>query len=343
MKSALFSTIGLFLTSLILPTFGYSLRGQDVSHSFLANNTFFFDYANMQDIVVFGDDLSAANTNYKNMKYDTKINGGRNWATKLIDIPDHKVWLWDYAHNGAVVDFNIVPRDQENTSFGTQFDKFSNSLYGTKSLRLWASRSTLFAIWFGTNDLVYMNRNQGVASNDVINNIMTSKFQKVQELYEHGARNFLFIYVPTIEKSPLNKDDSLYFGYTDATNYNTQVKNNARDFSISHPDCNVLVYDAYMEFNYIMDNKGKFGIENISDSCENSGDKCDKKTNYFWYNNLYPTYRVQEAVGQDIHEFLTSRQVNVYDAQLQSGASTFTFKSLFLWNAILFLSLFFLF
>ena len=33
-----------------------------------------------------------------------KINGGKNWALKLIDIPDHKYWLWDYAHNGAVVD-----------------------------------------------------------------------------------------------------------------------------------------------------------------------------------------------------------------------------------------------
>jgi len=342
MKSALFSTLGLLL-SVILPAYAASLKGQYISQSYLANNTFYFDYLNMQDLVVFGDDLSSTNTNYKNLKYDSKIFGGKNWALKLVDIPDHKVWLWNYAHDGAVVDNKLVARDEADTSFVTQYDKFTETLYGKDTLRTWASRTTLFAIWFGTNDILYMNRSQGISSNDVIDNILSTKFQKVQDLYEHGARHFLFIYVPTIEKSPLNKDNSLYFGYADTTYYNTKVKNFASNFASTHPDVNVLVYDAYMEFNYIMDHKDEFGIENITDSCEDTGSKCDKKdSTYFWHDKIRPSVRVQEAVAQDIHEFLTSRQVTVYDEQYNTSGAV-SYRTLLFWNAIFVLLSFLLF
>jgi len=55
MKNTLISTLSLLLTSLyVLPSYGSSLRGQDISHAYLTNSTFVFDYANMQDLVVFG-------------------------------------------------------------------------------------------------------------------------------------------------------------------------------------------------------------------------------------------------------------------------------------------------
>ncbi|OUM56137.1 carbohydrate esterase family 16 protein [Piromyces sp. E2] len=320
MKSALFSTIGLLL-SVILPTYAASLKGQYISQSYLANNTFYFDYSKMQDLM--------------------KINGGKNWALKLVDIPDHKVWLWDYAHNGAVVDTDLVARDDKDASFITQYDKFVESLYGKKALRTWASKTSLFAIWFGSNDIIYMNRSQGTSSTDVIDNILSTKFQKVQELYEHGARHFLFIYVPAIERSPLNKDNSLYFANADTTYYNNKVKTFASNFASTHPDTNVLVYDAYMEYNYIMDHKDEFGIENIADSCEDTGSKCDDKdSTFFWHDKIRPSVRVQEAVAQDIHEFLTSRQVNVRDEQFSGATSV---KSFLFWNAILVLFSFLLF
>ncbi|ORX47856.1 hypothetical protein BCR36DRAFT_330000 [Piromyces finnis] len=345
MKSILISTIGL-LFSLVAPTYGASLKGQYISHSFLANNTFYFDYAKMQDLVVFGDDLSSTNTNYKNMKYDSKINGGKNWALKLADIPDHKVWLWNYAHNGAVVDFNLVGRDESDTSFLTQCDKFTETLYGKDALRNWASRTTLFAIWFGTNDLIYMNRPEGVSSTEVIDNIISTKFQKMQDLYDHGARHFLIIYVPAIEKSPLNKSNALSFGESDATYYNAKINDYSSNFSSTHPDTNILIYDADMEFKYIMENKGEFGIENITDSCEDTSSDCDNKdSTFFWSNNIQPSVRVQEALAQDIHEFLTSRQVTVIDEQYatESSASSINYRTFLFWNAIIVLLSFFLF
>jgi len=183
-----------------------------------------------------------------------------------------------------------------------------------------------------------MNRNESIPSSDVIDNIMNVKFEKVQGLYDHGARHYLFINVPQIEKFPLNKNNSLYFGNSDIPYYNDKVKSFAINFANTHPDCNVLIYDAYTEFNYIMDNMKDFGIENISDSCRGSGEQCEKNTKYFWYNDIQPSYRVQEALGQDIHEFLVSRQVTVNDSKLDSSATTTSIKMLLLWNAILFLT-----
>ena len=54
MKIIIFCFIGFFFSTLILPVLSESLKGQFVSQSYLANNTFYFDYAKMRDIVVFG-------------------------------------------------------------------------------------------------------------------------------------------------------------------------------------------------------------------------------------------------------------------------------------------------
>jgi phospholipase/lecithinase/hemolysin len=171
-------------------------------------------------------------------------------------------------------------------------------------------------------------------------------FQKVNDLYEHGARHFLFIYVPTIENAPLNKNNSLNFTSSDTTYFNIQVKNNGRDFFNAHPDTNVLIYDSFMEFQYIMDNKEKFGIDNITDSCENSGNgNCGTSDEtHFWHNDLHPSYRVQEALGSDIHEFLTSKQVTRNLRAQESAAFNLSvnFKSVLLLNAILLLTLLFI-
>ncbi|ORX85699.1 hypothetical protein BCR32DRAFT_216830 [Anaeromyces robustus] len=345
----LYSTLGLLLSSLlVLPALGRTFRGQDVSWAYLTNSTFLFDFDKMQDLVVFGDSYSDVHTNVKNMKYDSEIYGGKNWALKLIDIPDHKVWLWDFAHKGAVVDLQLVPRDEENTSFVTQYNSFVENLYEKNSIRGWSSRTTLFSIWFGTNDIIYMSRSPESSSNGTIDKIIDSKFQTMENLYQHGARHFLLIYVPTIEKAPLNRGNSLYFTYDDTTYYNTQVNNRAKEFSTTHPDCNVLVYDSFMEFNYIMDNKNAFGINNIVDSCVESGaDDCGKDETHFWHNDLHPSHVVQEALGQDIYEFLDSKKVvravpSDVEGNAESGAFTFNLKSLFLWNAIFLLSLLFI-
>jgi len=348
----LYSVLGLF-SLLILPVLGRTFRGQDVSWAYLTNSTFLFDFDKMQDLVVFGDSYSTVNTNLKNMKYDSKIYGGKNWALKLVDIPDHKVWLWDFAHKGAVVDLKLVPRDEENTSFITQYDSFIENLYDKNLVRGWSSKSTLFAIWFGINDIIYMNRSPDSSSNSTIDTIINTKFQKIEDLYKHGARHFLVIYVPTIEKSPLNRGNSLSFTNPDTTYYNTQVNNHAKEFAATHPDSNVLVYDAYMEFNYIMDNRNAFGINNIVDSCVDSGaDDCGKDETHFWHNDLHPSHVVQEALGQDIYEFLDSKKVvrdiptdvegKIEGNAEASGAFTFNLKSLFLWNAIIILSLLFI-
>ncbi|KAG4107650.1 hypothetical protein H8356DRAFT_1623987 [Neocallimastix lanati (nom. inval.)] len=347
MKNTLISTLSLLLTSLyVLPSYGSSLRGQDISHAYLTNSTFVFDYANMQDLVVFGDAYSDVNLNLDNMKYDDKINGGKNWALKLVDIPDHKYWLWDFARSGAVIDQSIVPRPEEDSNFLSQFSNFYDNLYSKNTVRGWSSRSTLFAIWFGTNDIIYMNRNQGNSTNEILDSIVDSLFQKADILYNHGARHFLFIYVPTIERSPLGKNGSLNFTNSDITYFNTQVKNHGRDFFNTYPDINVLIYDAYMEFQYIMDNKEKYGIDNINDSCENSGNSNCGTTdeNFFWHNDIRPSYRVHEALGRDIHDFLSSKQVT-RDLRYKDSAAfnlKINFKSLLLCNAIILLTLLFL-
>lgn len=237
-----------------------------------------------------------------------------------------------------------VPRSPDDTSFVTQYDSFIDTKYNKN--RDWSSRTTIFAIWFGTNDIIYLNRSQSNStSSETLDNVANAMFQKADDLYNHGARHFLFLYVPTIEKAPLNKDDSLSFATADTTYLNTQIKNLGKEFWNAHQDTNVLIYDTYMEFNYIMDNKEKYGIDNITDSCENSGNSnCGTSDeNFFWHNDIHPSHRVHEVLANDIHNFLTSKQVT-RNLNAESAASNLNIntKSLLLWNAILLLALLFI-
>jgi len=73
----------------------------------------------------------------------------------------------------------------------------------TKPLRTWRPSSTLFTVWLGVNDIaMYYGRNPDPASpRTPLAELFVSYRTRVLELYEAGARNFLFITVPPFDRS----------------------------------------------------------------------------------------------------------------------------------------------
>jgi len=72
-----------------------------------------------------------------------------------------------------------------------------------KPLRAWRPSSTLFTIWLGVNDIaMYYGRNPDPRLPTVpLAQLFVSYRTRVLELYEAGARNFLFITVPPFDRS----------------------------------------------------------------------------------------------------------------------------------------------
>lgn len=75
-----------------------------------------------------------------------------------------------------------------------QTTEFVDNLSPAPSDAPWTADNSLFALWFGVNDIgnSYWLSNE----TEVINAIFDSYFAQAQLLYKAGARNFLFLTCP---------------------------------------------------------------------------------------------------------------------------------------------------
>eukprot|EP00833_Pecoramyces_ruminatium_P002818 jgi/Orpsp1_1/1176850/evm.model.c7180000059258.1 len=249
------------------------------------------------------------------MKYTGEnLSGGKNWPQFLIDM--HPMNMWNFAISGAVVDPKVVDGNAQFTPMTEQYQYFLKNMAQGKKFGNWKGDSSLFAIWFGINDIGSKRRNEGLTSSQIDEKIATSMFNMIEGMYKEGARNFMFIYVPPIEKCPVYSNGMNPNIKTDVPNYNNNLNKYAKNFQASHPDTNVFVYDSYNEFDYIMENKSKYGITNIDSTCGGgfgfgfgwgNGNNCNSDT-YFWKDVIHPTPTVHKPLAEDMNDFLEANE-----------------------------------
>lgn len=299
------------LATIVVSTFGAAKQGKDSSFVYPATTGTPFNYSKITDLIVFGDSYSTSTTDYNTMTYSGfNYSGGKNWELHLAD-DVHKMKLWNYACGGAVVDLTVVNGNAQYTPMTEQYKYFVNNMSAGKKFSSWKGESTLFAVWFGINDLGGKNRWSGLTSSQIDENIMKSMFKMVEGMYTHGGRNFIFFYVPPVEKSPyyVNNGNANVIG-ADIPNYNQALKKYAKAFSEAHSDATVFVYDAYSEFTYIMENKSQYGITILNAYCQNLSNwqwsGCQEPKNYFWADAIHPLYEVHKVLATDLDALFTA-------------------------------------
>jgi phospholipase/lecithinase/hemolysin len=124
--------------------------------------------------------------------------------------------------------------------------------------------------------------------------IVNQYFAQAQKLYNSGARHFLFLTVPPIQKTPLVLAESSSVqsqeGAAVAT-YNSLLKAGVSSFKSKNSGINTWVYDTTTPFNQAISNPTKYGAKDAS--CYNSdGTSC------LWWNNYHP--------GQAIHKLVSA-------------------------------------
>jgi len=236
---------------------------------------------------------------------------------------------YNMGWGGATVDSDLLApyepsvhslKQQISTDFVNGYTGVSP---GAPSAPDWTAANSIFAIWIGINDVQQTyNRTDDAraAMNTKIFNVYTAQ---VNRLYDAGARNFVFINVPPVDRAPVTKAR----GQTAVTEdkaaiavWNGLVRGLALKLKQAHSfQVNAWIYDSNSVFSQVLDNPKSYEqtsiILNTTNYCAAyAGGTPAMDTfikgcgvgvhKYFWLNQLHPTYHIHDVVAQGISNML---------------------------------------
>jgi len=269
---------------------------------------------------VFGDSYTAdfynisAGVNSSDPGYTSS--NGPNWVEFLTSTYNQTaVKTFDLAYGGATIDAALVPPYLYSVlSVVDQVSEFNDYLASKPAGAQWDSANSLFAIWIGINDVGTSVGWTNVTQFQFYGILMDRLFSQVDELYNMGARNFLFLTVPPVDRAPIFLEQgpraAAQMG-TDIANYNTQLTQSVRNFQANYTDLgSVMVFDTQPIFNTLLDEWRTFGFVNVTGYCaayENGTpthtyqvEGCAPVSSYFWLNSLHPLFTVHNILAKAI-------------------------------------------
>ncbi|SPO07522.1 related to cellulose-binding GDSL lipase/acylhydrolase [Cephalotrichum gorgonifer] len=251
---------------------------------------------------------------------------GPNWVGYLTTKYNATANLRTYnlADGGATVDSDLVaPWKPTVRSLVDQVTDGFLPNYGDRSAARWSPETTVFGIWIGIND-VGNSFWSGRESNEVLYAKIFDVYRGlVDDLYGAGARNFVFLNVPAIQRSPLTLgqgEQAIALEIEALEQFNGLVDQLAGDLKAEKKkEVNVWVHDTFKAFTEILDDPASHaqtaGYKNVTGYCEEyqNGtpewdtfiESCGYAVNeYFWLNSLHPTYPAQEVIAEGVAKLL---------------------------------------
>ncbi|KAF8743159.1 PFU (PLAA family ubiquitin binding), partial [Rhizoctonia solani] len=134
-------------------------------------------------------------------------------------------------------------------------------------------------------------------------------FSQVDELYKRGARSFLFLNVPPLERAPLFIEQgatTVKAVMASTDDFNKQLAQRVKQFQKTYKGLGqVTLYDAHKTFNVQLDNANVLGFVNVTgyNTAYQNGTpgstyqiaRSKPVSSYFWLNSLHPTFGVHES------------------------------------------------
>ena len=186
--------------------------------------------------------------------------------------------------------------------------------YGHRNASSWQPDTSLFAIFFGINDInVALEMNE--ATPVIFEKVFASYSSLVSQLYETGARNFLFLNMPPMERAPRG----LTALKPAVASWNLQLGVIASNLSNTYRDTNVFEFDTHDFMTQILDDPETFPrtalYKNTTESCTAYSGIAQEVTffdsscgvplrEYLWLDNIHPTYPTHEAMAVQIAKTL---------------------------------------
>lgn len=180
------------------------------------------------------------------------------------------------------------------------------------------------ATWVGINDLAFVPARAKTleAATLVIQEIVDELFTGQEKLYEAGARNFLFIGVPPVDRSPACKDRFFFLFhaliYSDFvvidrevaqrrevdyfSEWNRVLQQTIRKFVSDHDAVTAIYFSSYKVFTSLLDNPQEYGLP---------PEDVKKYGGAFWIDHLHPTTAVHKIVAEALVNVLSEVKVQV--------------------------------
>lgn len=170
------------------------------------------------------------------------------------------VLTYNLAYGGATIDSALVaPYLPTVSSVAQQIENEFFPTYAAQSpAAAWTSDDTLFAIFDGINDVGNSWRKNTTALNNAIYDVYRGL---VDELYQAGARNFAFLNVPPVDRSPLAMANSVLDQSTehmDILSWNNHLISMAQSLKADKPDVNVFTIDTNKYFTEVLNSPASF-------------------------------------------------------------------------------------
>lgn len=230
------------------------------------------------------------------------------------------VLTYNLAYGGATIDSALVaPYLPTVSSVAEQIENEWFPAYASKPATVpWSSNDTLFAIFDGINDIGNSYSSGATASATLSAEIFAVYQGLVDELYYAGARNFLFLNVPPVDRSP---GTTIYPASTQALEkadilaWNAMIISMAQDLKKLFSDINIFTVDTNLIFTQILDNPQSnpltagylnttaycVAYENGTPTDDYYNSTCGIPVNeYFWLNTLHPTYPVHDVLAEGV-------------------------------------------
>lgn len=263
--------------------------GLSLITSALATNSSWSGWSSIRTLFVFGDSYTqtgfsptstqpSPSNPFGNPPYPgwTSSNGP-NWVGFLTTTYNASTILtYNLAYGGATVDSALVtPYAPTVISMKDQVEKQFVPIYGGKpDAAPWSGESSLFAFWIGINDV---GNSWWLNNGTLYDAIFTTYASLLEQVYETGARNFLFLNVPPVNLSPLitsQADDGYATEYEGRViaDWNKRVEDMTNSLKAKHSDVTTFIHDTNKLFLQVIKDPKAFeqtaGLKNVTGYCK---------------------------------------------------------------------------
>jgi len=226
--------------------------------------------------------------------------GGANYIDYVtVQYNKSLILNYNFAYGGATIDASLVaPYEPTVLSLTDQVNEYLSSIASKPASTPWTSSDTLFSVWIGINDIGNSYYNGGGSAFNA--KLIAAYFALVQKLYTSGARNFLFINVPPIDRSPLMLSQAASAQALEKTtiaDFNSQLSSAITNLKANNSGVQTWLWDSNAAFTTVLNNPTAYGFVDAT-SYGNTGD--------FWGNNYHPSSVAHQIWGQEIGQVLGS-------------------------------------